>query len=108
MMIAHAMVLAVLVSLVVPHHAAACVTPGADLPAITATAGDDGDPSRDPADRDLVQHASCASCSCHTGILASAEPPPVAMTELGAVASWLADRLPPPSPASLPFKPPRA
>src|SRR4051812_18333391 len=105
---AHAMALAVLITLVIPHHSAACgPTLDASSPAITALTGDAGGPSGDPIDSGLVQHANCASCQCHAGVWSSARTAAGLTAILGVLPPSAADALPRPHPASPPFKPPR-
>src|SRR4051812_31083196 len=54
--LAHAMALAVLITLVIPHHSTSCgPILDASSPAITASIDDVGGPSGDPADLGLVQ-----------------------------------------------------
>lgn len=106
--ITHALAIAVLFTLLVPHHALACdPILGASSPAITASDGA-GLPLGDPADSGLAQHASCASCSCQTGVCAPTEPAALAGFSLNTPGRAASDGLPPPSPAFLPFKPPRS
>ena len=106
--LAHAMALAVLITLIIPHHSMACGPLDASSPAITGSADGAGGPSGDPADFGLVQHANCAGCHCHTGVWSSAHKGVVWTAVLDVLPPGPADALPRPHPVSPPFKPPRA
>lgn len=105
--VAHVMALTVLITFLVPHHAAACAPTVETSSAAITMCADDTDGSGDPTDFGRAQHAACASCPCHTGVWPSAEYPSV-MASLDAPFPGAAEALPWPRPASLPFKPPRA
>jgi len=104
--IAHAMALVVFIGLLVPHPAFAAGAV-ADLASvtITSTSEDTNDFPSGSGDTGLVHQAYCA---CHTAIRPSWSAASVEPVRSAADFSARADTPPRPSPASLPFKPPRA
>ena len=105
-LIARAMAVVILFTMVMPPHAfAAHSLSEATSAPITASAEGADDPLDRPADVGLVQHVHCC---CH----AVAQPPAYAATvtgkRSGCVYAIQAEAFPLLRPASLPFKPPRA
>ena len=100
-----AMALVFIFSLLVPHPAPTVAGLDASSPAImTYTNGARTQPG-EPAEYDLVKHASCA---CHIGIPVQSAATTLVCIDFDAAYVAQGDTQPRPGPASLPFKPPRA
>ena len=103
--IAHVLSLALLVSLIFPHHAVASEV--ARSHAAISVAAEAAQASGHTSEGGVL-HVSCASCACQLGTLSHVQSFGRAICLDGSPAYTIADRLPPPLPAALPFKPPRA
>ena len=104
-MITHAMALVFMFSLLVPHPAPAVAGLDASVPAMTTSTDGAGTQPGEPAEYDVVKHASCA---CHIGVPAQSAATMLVCLDFDAAYVARGDTQPRPGPASLPFKPPRA
>ena len=103
--ITRAMALAFIFSLLVPHPAPAVAGLDASVPAMTTSTDGAGTQPGEPAEYDLVKHASCA---CHIFLPAQSLSTMLVRKDFEPGYIALADTQPPRGPAPLPFKPPRA
>lgn len=104
-LITRAMALVFIFSLLVPHPAPAVAGLDASVPAITPSTDGAGTQPSEPAEYDVIKHASCA---CHIGVPAQSFAARLARKDFEPGYIALADTQPPRGAAPLPFKPPRA
>ena len=103
--VTRAMALVFIFSLLVPHPAPAVADLDASSPAMMTSTDGAGTQPGEPAEYDLVKHASCA---CHVGVPAQSAATMLVCLDFDAAYLAQSDTQPRPGPASLPFKPPRA
>ena len=104
-LITHAMAFVFLFSLLVPHPAPAVTGLDVSSPAFMASTKGAGTQPGEPAEYDVVKHASCA---CHIFVPAQSLSATLVCVDFDAAYIARGDTQPRPGPASLPFKPPRA